>query len=531
MANEDDQDKGQDQDQEPKEEKVLRNDDEVDQPDSDHDDLEEADLVDSGPDSEGLETFYLEDEEQFLDENYSKPYVFVDSVPEDDEGIESDESDEDTIDTHDEEFQQESTNRDEEELKQESREESEISAEADLIDVKVDEETEAESVKSVIAQEVEGLKEEISPTLDYGTWWHIPTLETEKDFPSSEGEPSGSRDDAIQETVKESSDGQLTRRIIYGTISLAIVVVLAVLVVLFADFGADELPVVISTISAVEEEPSVAAEQPLSLEEESSVFLEVIEELPIVEEEITQEEVIFIDELTEVSEETAVVNEETANAVEELTAVAEELSVTTAEPPVVVEEELSVNVEEPLFVSTETTDELMTLDAITGNSYIIVASFPTEDLAREHAGTLPGNGEIPMIIPPFGRGDNYRVAIASYVTWAEADANIPQYREVYGDDIWALRYGAASPAGVETMLNERTGYSYIIISSFQDEDLARNHAGTLTATGEEPVIIPPFGQISYYLVAIFSYDTFTEAQEALPQYRDEYGDDIWALRY
>jgi len=86
-------------------------------------------------------------------------------------------------------------------------------------------------------------------------------------------------------------------------------------------------------------------------------------------------------------------------------------------------------------------------------------------------------------------------------------------------------------AGTTTMLSTATGRTYLIVSSFISEELARKHADTLMASGENPSIIPPFGQSSQYRVALFDYESLDEAQAALPQRREEYGSDAWLLRY
>jgi len=59
-----------------------------------------------------------------------------------------------------------------------------------------------------------------------------------------------------------------------------------------------------------------------------------------------------------------------------------------------------------------------------------------DDLAKK----LASQGESPSIIPPFGKGIFYRVAIASFPTIASAQQNIDQYRSEYGQDVWALKY-------------------------------------------------------------------------------------------
>ncbi len=87
------------------------------------------------------------------------------------------------------------------------------------------------------------------------------------------------------------------------------------------------------------------------------------------------------------------------------------------------------------------------------------------------------------------------------------------------------------PAGEITQLESATGKSYIIISSFIDEDLAMDHAKKLAADGESPIIIPPFRDYRFYRVAVAEFESFTDANNNLLSYQDRFGGEVWALRY
>lgn len=75
-----------------------------------------------------------------------------------------------------------------------------------------------------------------------------------------------------------------------------------------------------------------------------------------------------------------------------------------------------------------------------GSTYIIVASFPNEQLARSHAGQLVQRGEQPAIIAPYPPANRYRVAASYYDSLENAEAALPQFRQNYGADAWLLRY-------------------------------------------------------------------------------------------
>lgn len=162
------------------------------------------------------------------------------------------------------------------------------------------------------------------------------------------------------------------------------------------------------------------------------------------------------------------------------------------------------------------------------NYHIIVASFATEATANRHAEQI-SDGEISAyVIPPFGNASNYRVAVASYRTLAEARENIPGLRAVYGSGIWPLRY---PPATGVPLINSQTGNVFIIVASFPNEQLARTHADGLVQRGEQPAIIAPYPPANRYRVAVSQYDDAGNAQNALPQFRQNYGADAWLLRY
>lgn len=85
--------------------------------------------------------------------------------------------------------------------------------------------------------------------------------------------------------------------------------------------------------------------------------------------------------------------------------------------------------------------------------------------------------------------------------------------------------------GEVTKLTEKTGNSYIVIGSFVDEDLADDYATELATAGQSPLVIPPFDNHRFYRVAIASYASFSDANDAIADYKADYGEDIWALRY
>jgi len=82
-----------------------------------------------------------------------------------------------------------------------------------------------------------------------------------------------------------------------------------------------------------------------------------------------------------------------------------------------------------------------------------------------------------------------------------------------------------------TNLDDRNGKAYVIVASFIDSDLAIDHANKLAAEGKSPYVIPPFGSSRYSRVGIAEFGSFEAAAATLDNYKSEYGDDVWALRY
>ncbi len=89
---------------------------------------------------------------------------------------------------------------------------------------------------------------------------------------------------------------------------------------------------------------------------------------------------------------------------------------------------------------------------------------------------------------------------------------------------------ASSPGEIRT-ISERTGNSFIIVGSFVDEDLANDFAQKLATAGESPTVISPPGNQLFYRVAIASFNSYDEAAQALNDFRPNFGEDAWALRY
>lgn len=91
---------------------------------------------------------------------------------------------------------------------------------------------------------------------------------------------------------------------------------------------------------------------------------------------------------------------------------------------------------------------------------------------------------------------------------------------------------AAIPkTGAIETLEQRTGRYYVVISSAVDGDLVMDYAKKLSEKGVSAKIIPPFGKYKFYRLAIDEGDSFMAAQAKAEGLKQEYGSQVWVLKY
>jgi hypothetical protein len=472
-------------------------------------------------------------------EGHSDEFIKADKLISD----EPSDIDEDIINFSDEELEQKFENSDEE--VQETDRSDETSIDAMQSEPTVDKNTQNEPWGSTLAaaETPIGLGNDLNLDLDKEE--NEIGIEIEN-LPAIDTDSLDIETVAIEEPTQESLQELNPPKSIVGVIVTAIV---TVAIILFIGFGSNEPPALDNIVVATEPAPFNTDE---SLVESEQVLVEEIT-LPEVTDEavVIAEPSILEEESTLVSEHPKEVVGTTISGVENNASPASDNSTVQEEQladtdTAIAANEVGENIAEDLTVvidnepppsitlsvvesiSEDAEETSIVLREATGNFYIIIASFSNEALALEHTNAMPESEESSVIIPPFGQSNRYRVAISGYETLTEAQANIEQYQSTYGAGIWPLRY---TPSNLGTILGERTGNTYVIVSSFATEESARNHADSLASTEIEPLIIPPFNQSNRYRVATFSYETLAEAQEVLPQHRAIYGEAIWLLRY
>ncbi|MFN5170758.1 MAG: hypothetical protein ACK5DD_14145 [Cyclobacteriaceae bacterium] len=81
-----------------------------------------------------------------------------------------------------------------------------------------------------------------------------------------------------------------------------------------------------------------------------------------------------------------------------------------------------------------------TLSARTQRYYVVVASAVDGDLIMDRAKKMSASGVSSKIIPPFGKWKFYRLAIADFDTFANAQAHADSKKAELGSGLWVIRY-------------------------------------------------------------------------------------------
>lgn len=80
------------------------------------------------------------------------------------------------------------------------------------------------------------------------------------------------------------------------------------------------------------------------------------------------------------------------------------------------------------------------ISATTGRYYVIVGSFIDGDMAGDYAKKLAAQGKEVTLIEPTGNKKFYRLGIADAGSFSEANAELDDLKNTFGQEIWILRY-------------------------------------------------------------------------------------------
>lgn len=82
--------------------------------------------------------------------------------------------------------------------------------------------------------------------------------------------------------------------------------------------------------------------------------------------------------------------------------------------------------------------------------------------------------------------------------------------------------------GSVTVVEGRTGRSYIIVNSLFDEDNASDYSNMLISKGVDAKMIR---SRRFYKFSVADYESYGEAADQIENYKQNYGDQIWVLKY
>ena len=90
----------------------------------------------------------------------------------------------------------------------------------------------------------------------------------------------------------------------------------------------------------------------------------------------------------------------------------------------------------------------------------------------------------------------------------------------------------AVPAiGTIETLTERTRRYYVVISSDIDDDLIMDYATKLSKEGVSTKIIPPYGKVKFFRIAVAEGESYSETQAKADELKAKYGDAAWVVKY
>ena len=84
--------------------------------------------------------------------------------------------------------------------------------------------------------------------------------------------------------------------------------------------------------------------------------------------------------------------------------------------------------------------QIVELDSLTGNYFIIEGSFSNYNLSLNKANFLNDNGFNAFIISPVNQNKMFRVAVDVYDDIDTAKENLKSYKEKLNNELWILKY-------------------------------------------------------------------------------------------
>lgn len=107
------------------------------------------------------------------------------------------------------------------------------------------------------------------------------------------------------------------------------------------------------------------------------------------------------------------------------------------------EEKLRLEEEARLQAEEDAKPKIGTIETIsqkTSRYYVVVSSGLDGDLAMDYAKKEVNNGTNIKLLSPLGTNKFYRVTVADYDTWVEAENAANDMKSTFGDGVWVLKY-------------------------------------------------------------------------------------------
>lgn len=80
-------------------------------------------------------------------------------------------------------------------------------------------------------------------------------------------------------------------------------------------------------------------------------------------------------------------------------------------------------------------------------------------------------------------------------------------------------------------ISSASGSYYVVVGSFIDDDLAKDHSERLNVAGTNTFIIEPYANNRYYRLAVGNFDTWSQAAQKMQELKTTFGEEIWVLKY
>src|SRR5690606_6406986 len=81
------------------------------------------------------------------------------------------------------------------------------------------------------------------------------------------------------------------------------------------------------------------------------------------------------------------------------------------------------------------------------------------------------------------------------------------------------------------MITSASHSYYVVVGSFIDVDLAKDHSDRLNARGVNTFIIEPYSNNRFYRLAVGNFDTWGQAVQKMQELKSTFGEEIWILKY